>query len=60
MKTFMLLKVHSHSSRESEYGCGRSILEAIVDIQAREDSNLWWDNSKETGDNGQIQMILKK
>lgn len=41
-------------------GCGRSILEAIVDIQARDYSNLGWNNSKETGDNGQIQMILMK
>lgn len=60
MKRFMFLRVHSQSSRESEYGCGRSILESVVDIHTRDDNNLWWDNSKETGDNGQTQMILRK
>lgn len=60
MKRFTFLKVHSHSSREGEHGCGRSIWAAIVGVLARDDSNLGWDNSRETGDNGQIQMIFRK
>ena len=60
MGRFTFPKVHSHSSRESECGCGRGVLEAIADVQARDDSNLGWDNSRGLEINKQIQMIFMK